>query len=254
MGDMRGISPSDITLILYYDYVTSLTAKHIPMDNDSQHEQQRNNQPVKDKIKYETRRRLVESGIRAFAKLGYHGMKIAAVTRDAGVANGTFYLHFKDKQELFLEILRSAVGKLASGIFATHGYGKSSGDTEREEISVFFEFAEQNRDLMRIALNTDSSELLKGVDIFSPIVDMRVKQLKKGAENGNVNRSINPLIAARAEIGMMMSVILWWLDNKDKASRQDLIETLTILRKSWSVSGTEASNIDSMLAQWDSRL
>lgn len=224
------------------------------MDNSKIESESQETKPIKDRLKSETRRRLVMAGTKAFAKFGYHGMKIAAVTRDAGIANGTFYLHFKDKQELFLEILRTAIGKLASGLFAVHGYGEASSNAEREEIDVVFEFAEQNRDLMRIALNTDSSELLKGVDIFAPIVEMRVKQLKKGAENGNVNRNINPLIAARAEIGMMMSVILWWLDNKDKASRQDVVETLTTLRRSWSVSGTDVDDIDSMLAQWDSRL
>lgn len=224
------------------------------MENNEKSSAREEGQPIKDRLKSETRRSLVEAGTKAFAKFGYHGMKIAAVTRDAGIANGTFYLHFKDKQELFLEILRTAVGKLASGLFAVHGYGEASSNAEREEIDVVFEFAEQNRDLMRIALNTDSSELLKGVDIFAPIVEMRVKQLKKGAEKGNVNRSINPLIAARAEIGMMMSVILWWLDNKEKASRQDVIETLTTLRRSWSVSSTDVDDIDTMLAQWDSRL
>lgn len=223
------------------------------MNNENQ-QTQTNKQPVKDLLKTETRKRLIESGTRAFAKLGYHGMKIAAVTREAGVANGTFYLHFKDKQTLFLEILRGAVSKLASAIFAIHGYGESSGNAEREEISVILEFAEQNRDLMRIALTTDSSELLKGIDIFSPIVDMRVKHLQKSAENGNLNRSIHPLIAARAEVSMMMSVILWWLDNKDKAPRQDVIETLTLLRQSWSITDTQTDDIDSMLAQWDSRL
>jgi len=225
------------------------------MENNDLEDTPKNAKSVKDQLKAETRKRLIDAGTKAFAKLGYHGMKIAAVTRDAGIANGTFYLHFKDKQELFLEILRSAVGKLGAGMFAVHGYGDGANNAEREEISVVFDFAEQNRDLMRIALNTDSSELLKGVDIFEPIVELRIKQIKKGIENGNVNRSINPLIAARAEIGMMLSVILWWLDNKDKASRSDLIETLTLLRRSWSVSGNEkVDDIDSMLAQWDTRL
>jgi len=225
------------------------------MELSNQNENTMNSQPIKDRLKSETRRRLIEAGTKAFAKLGYHGMKIAALTRDAGVANGTFYLHFKDKQELFLEILRAAVGKLASGIFSVQGYGDGANNAERNEITVIFEFAEQNRDLMRIALNTDSSELLKGVDIFEPIVEMRIKQIKKGIETGNVNRSIIPLIAARAEIGMMMSVILWWLDNKDKTPRNEVIETLTILRRSWSVTGSEkVDDIDSMLAQWDSRL
>jgi len=225
------------------------------MENNDLKDTPQSVKSVKDQLKAETRKRLIDAGTKAFAKLGYHGMKIAAVTRDAGIANGTFYLHFKDKQELFLEILRSAVGKLAAGMFAVHGYGDGAHNAEREEISVVFDFAEQNRDLMRIALNTDSSELLKGVDIFEPIVELRIKQIKKGIESGNVNRSINPLIAARAEIGMMLSVILWWLDNKDKASRSDLIETLTLLRRSWSVSGNEkVDDIDSMLAQWDTRL
>jgi len=226
------------------------------MKEDSQNNQiASDSQSVKDQLKTETRRRLVEAGTRAFAKLGYHGMKIAAVARDAGVANGTFYLHFKDKQALFLEILRAAVGKLAAGLFAVHGYGEETKSAEREEIAVVFDFAEQNRDLMRIALNTDSSELLKGVDIFDPIIEMRIKQIKKGIEAGNVNRSINPLIAARAEVGMMMSVILWWLDNRDKSSKNDVIETLTLLRKSWSATGADKEDdIDSMLAQWDSRL
>jgi AcrR family transcriptional regulator len=249
---MRGISFNERCLILFYAFstvkiLTSIWKTKMSAQNEE-------GKPLKDQLKSETRRRLVEAGTRAFAKFGYHGMKVAAVAREAGIANGTFYLHFKDKQELFLEILRSAVGKLASGLFAVHGYGETSSNAERDEIAVVFEFAEQNRDLMRIALNTDSSELLKGVDIFAPIVEMRVKQLKKGAENGNLNRSINPLIAARAEIGMMLSVILWWLDNREKASKQDLIETLTILRRSWSVSDSNVDDIDAMLAQWDTRL
>lgn len=225
------------------------------MNNQAQNDNQAATQSVKEQLKTETRRRLIEAGTRAFAKLGYHGMKIAAVAREAGVANGTFYLHFKDKQALFLEILRAAVGKLAAALFAVQGYGENSVNAEREEIAVVFEFAEHNRDLMRIALNTDSSELLKGVDIFEPIIEMRIKQIKKGIEAGNVNRSIHPLIAARAEIGMMMSVILWWLDNREKTSRNEVIETLTLLRQSWLATGNEkADDIDSMLAQWDSRL
>ena len=226
------------------------------MDNNAQNSSHKESpQAVKDQLKSETRRRLIDAGTKAFAKFGYHGMKVAAVTRDAGIANGTFYLHFKDKQALFLEILRTAIGKLAAAIFAVHGCGESALNTEREEITVIFDFAEQNRDLMRIALNTDSSELLKGVDIFEPIIDMRIKQIKRGIASGNVSRNMNPLIAARAEIGMMMSVILWWLDNKDKSSRNDVVETLTLLRQSWAATADEKTDdIDSMLAQWDSRL
>ena len=248
---MRDVSFGDKYLILWHD-----THKHRnPTDKINMSNENLKASSPKEQVKQEIRRRIIEAGTRAFAKLGYHGMKIAAVARDAGIANGTFYLHFKDKQTLFLEILKHAVGKLTASLFSVHGYGDQASGSEREEITVIFDFAEQNRDLMRIALNTDSSELLKGVDIFEPIVEMRIKQIKKGIESGQASRSINPLIAARAEIGMLMSVILWWFDNKEKTSKADVIETLTVLKKSWLATDSEkVEDIDSMLAHWDSRL
>ena len=74
-----------------------------------------NNQSVTDETKSKTRRRIMLSGVKAFADYGFYGMKIAAVARDAGVANGTFYLHFKDKTELFLEIVRTGKVLMARG-------------------------------------------------------------------------------------------------------------------------------------------
>ena len=52
----------------------------------------------------ETRRRLVEAGTELFAREGLHGATSAQIARRAGVAAGTFYLHFRDKQDLFREI------------------------------------------------------------------------------------------------------------------------------------------------------
>ena len=54
----------------------------------------------------ETRRRLVEAGTELFAREGLHGATSAQIARRAGVAAGTFYLHFRDKQDLFREIAK----------------------------------------------------------------------------------------------------------------------------------------------------
>lgn len=210
--------------------------------------------PLKDQLKQETRHRIIQAGVKAFAEFGYHGMKIAAVARDAGVANGTFYLHFKDKQALFVDIVRAAVAKLASSIFAAHNYNGSSGNSDRAEIEVAIEFAERNRNLMRIALDSSAPELAEQPDIFAPLIDIRIRELKQGINEGHINPRINPEIGARAEIGMMMSVIQWWLNNRDKAGREEVIETLTQLRRSWAVTDSKVDDIDSLLSQWDSRL
>jgi hypothetical protein len=115
-------------------------------------------------------------------------------------------------------------------------------------------FAEQHKDLMRIVLTTDSSELLKGVDIFSPIVDARAQQLALHIPQGSEGARINPLVAARADMTMVMTVMLWWLDNSDKVARQDVIETLASLRQSWPSPLENKDNREPILDQWRSKL
>jgi AcrR family transcriptional regulator len=47
-----------------------------------------------------TRRRLLEAD-RVFAELGCHDASIVRITEAAGVSQGTFYLYFAGKQEIF---------------------------------------------------------------------------------------------------------------------------------------------------------
>ena len=53
-----------------------------------------------------TRERLLEAAETVFAELGYHEASIVKITEAAGVAQGTFYLYFASKQEIFEELVR----------------------------------------------------------------------------------------------------------------------------------------------------
>lgn len=47
-----------------------------------------------------------------FVRDGYHATRPQDIVREAGVANGTFYLHFKDKREAFLDFSKQAQEEL----------------------------------------------------------------------------------------------------------------------------------------------
>jgi AcrR family transcriptional regulator len=51
------------------------------------------------------RQQLMEAGMAIFAAKGYHRTKVADIVRQAGVAQGTFYLYFDSKKSLFLTLL-----------------------------------------------------------------------------------------------------------------------------------------------------
>jgi AcrR family transcriptional regulator len=57
----------------------------------------------------ERKQMLLEAGLAVFATQGFEAAKLDDVAAKAGVAKGTIYLHFRDKEDLFEQIVRSAV-------------------------------------------------------------------------------------------------------------------------------------------------
>jgi AcrR family transcriptional regulator len=55
------------------------------------------------------RQAILEAGLAIFSSAGFAAAKLDAVAEKAGVAKGTIYLHFRDKQDLFEQIVRSTV-------------------------------------------------------------------------------------------------------------------------------------------------
>ena len=63
-------------------------------------------------LKVATLDRLRLAARELFVELGYHETRPQDVARLAGVANGTFYLHYADKQQAFLDFAEQAQNEL----------------------------------------------------------------------------------------------------------------------------------------------
>jgi AcrR family transcriptional regulator len=66
----------------------------------------------------ERRAAIVEAALEEFIARGFTATRLDDVAKRAGVAKGTIYLHFKDKESMFEELIRTAivplVGRLAA--------------------------------------------------------------------------------------------------------------------------------------------
>lgn len=60
----------------------------------------------KQKRGIETKQRILEAGFNLFSQKGLHGTNSREIATASGVASGTFYSYYKDKRELFIEILK----------------------------------------------------------------------------------------------------------------------------------------------------
>ena len=55
-------------------------------------------------IREETRNLIIRKSVLYFAKNGFDGTKISDLSRHIGIAQGTIYIYFKSKEELYFEI------------------------------------------------------------------------------------------------------------------------------------------------------
>lgn len=102
------------------------------------------------------RTQLLHIALKRFAEQGYHQTKISDIVVEAGVAQGTFYWHFKSKEALALEIIATGREQLPSAI--GQGYRRDAGtlaDMVKASEALFvrlFDFALENRYLMGLLL------------------------------------------------------------------------------------------------------
>ena len=75
----------------------------------------------------ETRSRLVAAAGKLFNSVGYFGTDSNRIARAAGYAPGTFYVHFADKREIFLEVYRGWVASEWQAIAAAIAPEQSAG-------------------------------------------------------------------------------------------------------------------------------
>jgi AcrR family transcriptional regulator len=100
----------------------------------------------------ERREAIVAAGLEEFIARGFAATRLDDVAKRAGVAKGTIYLHFADKEALFQELIRAAVAPLIDRLAAPPVAGRSA----REMFESFAEtvahdvVATRRGDLLRL--------------------------------------------------------------------------------------------------------
>lgn len=181
----------------------------------------------------ETRRRLLEAGTALFAERGLHGVTSARIARRAGVATGTFYLHFKDKEALFRAIVFAALRDLfARQDRAAADEAPGSDGELRARTAELLAFAEDNRDLIRVVFGRGGESSTLGEEVLDAILPGIEERIRRRSGEGRAPPGLNASVAAQAHAAMLTRVVAWWVEDPGRASREEVVETLLLLNPS----------------------
>ena len=175
----------------------------------------------------QTRERLLSAGLALFAERGLHGVTSHDVAASAGVAAGTFYLHFKDKRELLRVIAAETIALLRERLDRATRQARGS----REGVPAFSEallaFAEEHQDRVRILFSRDGDAAAVEADVLSELAASIAETRRGRIASGASSAALDPDVASQALVGMLARVLAWWVEDPRRASRDTVARTLT---------------------------
>lgn len=174
---------------------------------------------------------LLKAAIELFGEKGYHQASVRDIARLAGVATGTFYLYFRNKESLFAALVDTSYRHLVEAIRRER---KAAGESIQEKLAAsmraVLRFFGQHRRLARVALlevPRVHPQLQEQVaDIQEELVTMVRQDLEEAMSQGLIP-SQDCHLTARAIVGGFNQVITGWLRSGDfpslEAAGEDLV-------------------------------
>lgn len=180
--------------------------------------------------KEETRLKLIQAGAAVFAEKGLEGTRIGDIAREAGVAMGTLYTHFPDKDALFTEVMRAGKDLVLAGLEAARE-APTREARDRAAMEGVVAFAQIYGSLFRLLLSRGASDDPMQREVVDAITDLRTEELKIGQQAGWARKDLVPHAAARCEVGSVFHLLDWWLDNPGEMTAEELVEQLSTIRR-----------------------
>jgi AcrR family transcriptional regulator len=177
-----------------------------------------------------TRQAILRAAEKVIGQRGINRANISEITREAGVAQGTFYVHFKSKADLIdgfvryiNHAMRQEVERVVSGV-------QDRRDAERVGILTFLKFLRQHREIYRVVPECEMISREVAQWYYQTLARGYIKGLRQGIERGEI-RPINPTFIGRSLMGFVhfiaLKKIVWNPDLNPEVSKQlfkDMIE------------------------------
>lgn len=167
------------------------------------------------------RERILKAATKVFADNGFYATRVSEIAKEAGVADGTIYLYFENKDAVLISIFEDRITALLEVLRKKVDEAEGFEAKLRSIIELQLGLLEDERDLAEvITVNLrQSSRLLKqyATPLFTEYLELIAGVISDGQDHGDVRDDISPRIAARGLFGALDGIALTWaLGNSER--------------------------------------
>lgn len=158
------------------------------------------------------RERILRAAIKIFSQKGYFNSKISEIARLAGVADGTIYLYFKNKDDLLISLFEEKMGEVVADIRARVADGNGALSRLRIFIRNHMDLLTREAGLIeviQVELRQSNKFMKEYVPVkFLEYLDVISAILEDGKREGVFRRELNVTLARRAIFGALDEISL----------------------------------------------
>lgn len=170
-----------------------------------------------------TRRRLLNAAEQEFGAKGYHGASVSSITQRADIAQGTFYLYFHSKEEMFVTLVRDIGHQLRAQSAQAVARATSRLEAERLGLEAFLQFTTRHRGLYRIVQESQFVDPQIFREYYEKLAEGYAEALAAAARKGELAEG-DAEVRAWAMMGIGHFLGLKWCLWQKKQPPQEVLD------------------------------
>jgi AcrR family transcriptional regulator len=168
-----------------------------------------------------TRKLLRDAMMSLILEEGYDAISIQDITEKANLGRATFYLHFKDKDELLLDVIEQFIEDFMAQVPQISQAQWRLDDTKA--ITRLFDFAAEHYDLYRILI-IGSGGITAANQLRHSVAENIAGIIQKEIDEQGAQPVIPVDFIANHFAGSLLATIYWWLDSDLAYSAEEMAE------------------------------
>lgn len=172
--------------------------------------------------------KIIDAAVKVIAHSGYHQAQVAKIAREAGVADGTIYLYFKNKEDILISVFHEKMGLFIKKIEEKIEEKQTAKEKLLLLISLHFSQLQDNYDLAlltQLELRQTNKELRMKINtVLHPYLKLIDDILEEGIQQKLFVPDLNVKVARQMIFGTIDEIVTNWVIKDFKYNLTELAE------------------------------
>ncbi len=177
----------------------------------------------REKPKY---KKIVDAAVAVIAQNGYHQAQVSKIAKEAGVADGTIYLYFKNKEDILISVFQEKMAVFADYVKEILEMDCPASEKLYKLIQNHFNVLHEDRNLAivtQLELRQSGKELRFRInEVLKEYMTLMDAILKEGIANGEFAQDLDTRLARQMVFGTIDETCTSWVMNDQKYGLTEL--------------------------------